>query len=65
MVSVNPVLMRVCNKRTGYNTVNGVNMMMLQKMRKDIVKKGNVTGRNSPRGRKKKIVKEAPSSEKI
>ena len=40
-------------------------MMVLQKMKKDSMKKMNVTGKNSPRGRKKKCEEETPSSGKI
>ena len=39
--------------------------MVLQKMKKDSMKKMNVTGKNSPRGRKKKCEEETPSSGKI
>ena len=53
------------NRKTGFVTVNGVNMMVLQKMKKDPKKKMNVTGRNSPRGRRKKCEEETPSSGKI
>ena len=53
------------NKKTGRVTVNGVNLMLLQKMKKDSVKMKSVAGRNSPRGRKKKIEDETPSSERI
>ena len=52
------------NRKTGFVTVNGVNMMVLLKMEKDPMKKMNVTGRNSPRGRRKKCEEETPSSGK-
>ena len=52
-------------RKTGSVTVNGVDMIVLQKMRKDSKKKMNVTGRTTPGRRRKKDEEETPSSGKI